>query len=99
MQRVVADTATLFAPLEVAIRTVFIPTLLGIKTADMDGGLHQVLTHSVKFGGMAIRNPVDTAEHVHAASKDATAHLVASLVEEGTHFNTQTHQSTAIKAG
>jgi len=99
VQRVVADTATLFAPLEVAIRTAFILTLLGLKTADMDGELRQVLTHSVKLGGMAIRNPVDTAEHVHAASKDATAHLVASLVEEGVRFNTQTHQLTASKAG
>ncbi len=64
----VADTAPFFAPLEAAIRTHFIPALLGVPSAEIDGDYRQLLTHSVKLGGLAIRNPVDTASHVHKAS-------------------------------
>jgi hypothetical protein len=68
MQRVTSDTATHFAPLEVAIRTKFLLALLGIATSDLDGEFRELLTHGVKTGGIAIRNPVDTAVHVHETS-------------------------------
>ena len=37
VQRVTSDTAAHFAPLEVAIRTKFLPALLGIAASDLDG--------------------------------------------------------------
>ena len=99
VQRVTADTATMFAPLEEAIRRELIPALLGTTTEEIDGELRQVLTHSVKKGGMAIRNPVDTAEHVHAASKNATAHLIRSLIDDSVEFDLQEHRVQASLAG
>ena len=78
MQRVTSDTAAHFAPLEVAIRTKFLPALLGIAASDLDGEFHELLTHGVKMGGIAIRNPGDTAVHVHKTSLRATSHLVTS---------------------
>ena len=58
MQRVTSATAPHFAPLEVAIRTKFLPALLvlGIATSDLDGEFRELSTHGVKTGGMAIRN-------------------------------------------
>ncbi len=45
---------------------------------------HQLLTHSIKLGGLAICNPVDTVESVDKASLVATCHLTVSLVETAT---------------
>ena len=61
VQRVVADTAPFFAPLEEAILTHLLPSFLGIPSTENDGEYRQLLTHSVKMGGLAIRNPTDTA--------------------------------------
>ena len=75
-----------FALLEVAIRTKFLPALLGIATTtDLDGEFRKLLTNnSVKMGGIAIRNPVDAAAHVHEETNlSATSHLlVASMVDK-----------------
>ncbi len=46
----------------------FLPALLGVPSVEIDGDYRQLLTHSVKLGGLAIRNPVDTAPRVHKAS-------------------------------
>ena len=98
LQRVTADTGAFFAPLENAIRSQLAPALLGLDPRDIDGDLRQVLAHSVKMGGLALRNPVDMASHVHAASKATTAHLVSSLVEDDVRFDLGRHKSTASEA-
>ena len=67
LQRVVADTGPFFEPLERAIRSKFIPALLGLT--EIDGKFRELLMHSVTKGGLALRNPVDTAAYVHVASK------------------------------
>jgi len=46
MQRMTSDTAAHFAPLEVAIRTKFLPALLGIAASDLDGEFRELLTHT-----------------------------------------------------
>ena len=84
--------------MEVVLRTKFIPALLGLAPSEVNGDLRQVLTHSVKMGGLAIRNPVDTATHVHEASMEATSHLTRSLVEAGVAFDLGQHKSVASKA-
>ena len=99
MQRVVADTGPYFAPLEAAIRSKFIPALLGIKSWEVDGGYRELLTHGVKQGGLALRNPVDAALHVHVASKAATAHLTTSLIDDTVIFDLGHHLDTARAAG
>ena len=84
VQQVVADTAPFFSPLEEVIRMHFLPALLGVPSVEIDGDYRQLLTHSVKLGGLAIRNPVDTAPRVHKASLAATRHLTVSLVDPAT---------------
>ncbi len=54
VQWVVADTAPFFLPLKAAIRTSFLPALLGIPSTEIDGKYRQLLTHSVKLGELAI---------------------------------------------
>jgi hypothetical protein len=100
VQQVVADTAPFFLPLEVAIRTSFLPALLGIPSlTEIDGEYRQLLIHSVRLGGLAIRNPVDTAPSVHRALLAATCHLTASLVDDQLRFDLGTHRACAIEAG
>ncbi len=99
VQRVVAYTALFYVPLEMEIQTRFLPALLGIPSTEIDGGYHQLLTHDIKQGGLAIRNPVDTAPSVHSASLAATRHLMVSLVDSGTQFDLGAHRYFATKAG
>ncbi len=77
----------------------FLPALLGIPLTEIDGKYCQLLTHSVKLGGLAIRNPVDTAPSVHMALIAATRYLTASLVDAQIWFDLGTHWQCAIAAG
>ncbi len=97
VQRVTSDTAPHFAPLEVAIRTKFLPALLGIAALDLDGEFRELLTHSVKTGGIPIRNPVDTAVHVHETSLHATRHLFTSIVDKDAYLNLEDHRECAVR--
>ena len=99
LQRVVADTGPFFEPLEKAIRTQFIPALMGLPAGDIDGKYRELLTHSVTKGGLALRNPMDTAASVHAASLGATLHLTRSLVDGDVMFDLGTHLAVARDAG
>ncbi len=100
VQQVVADTALFFLPLEAAIHTSFLLALLGIPSTKVDHGeYHQLLTCSIKLGGLAIRNPVDTAPSVHVALLVATCHLTVSLVDARTWFDPGMHRICATEAG
>jgi hypothetical protein len=96
VQRVTSDTAPHFPPLEVAIRTKFLPALLGIAALDLDCEFRKLLTHSVKMGGIAIRNPVDTAVYVHETSLHATSHLVTSMVDKDAHLDLEDHLECVV---
>jgi hypothetical protein len=100
VQRVVADTGPFFQPLEKEIRTSFLPALLGIPPTAIDGDYRQLLTHGIKQGGLAIRNPVDTAQRIHSTSLAATRYLTESLVrEDAGAFDLGVHRKCATKAG
>ena len=100
VQRVVADTGPFFQPLEKEIRTSFLPALLGIPPTAIDGDYRQLLTHGVKQGGLAIRNPVDTAQRIHSTSLAATRYLTESLVrEDAGAFDLGVHRKCATEAG
>ena len=99
VQQVVADTALFFSPLEEVIRTHFLPALLGVPSVEIDGEYRQLLTHSIKLGGLAIHNPVDTAPSVHKASLAASRHLPVSLVDPATRFDSGAHCMCATEAG
>jgi hypothetical protein len=95
---VVADTAPFFSPLEAAICTSFLPALLGIPLTEIDGKYCQLLTHSVKLGGLAIPNPVDTAPSVRMALIAVICHLTSSLVDAQIWFDLGTHWQYAVAA-
>ncbi len=99
IQRVVADTGPFFQPLEREIRMSFLPALLGIPPTEIDGEYRQLLTHGVKQGGLAIRNPVDTAPNIHLALLAATRHLTMSLVDTEARFHLGPHCTCATAAG
>jgi hypothetical protein len=94
-----SDTAPHFSPLEVAIRTKFLPALLGIAALDLDGEFWELLTHGVKTGGIAIWNPVDTTVHVREMSLRATSHLVTSMVDKDAHLNLEDHCECVVRWG
>ncbi|KAL7525289.1 hypothetical protein ACHAXR_000939, partial [Thalassiosira sp. AJA248-18] len=88
-------TAPFFAPLERAIRNDLIPSLLKIPRCEVTAKFCNLLSQSVKKGGLGLRNPVDTASCVHKASKSATSHLTESLVDEQVAFDFRTHRERA----
>ncbi len=77
----------------------FLPALLSLSPSEIDKGYRQLLTYSIKLGGLAIRNPVDTTQDIHLASLAATRHLTVSLLRWGTRFDLETHHTCAIEAG
>ena len=79
-------------------RTKFLPSLIGIPTNQIDGEYCNLLTHSVKTGGLTIRNPTETANYNLETSKSTTKHLIDSLVDD-TPFNPNTHRRTASSSG
>jgi hypothetical protein len=99
VQHVVADTGPFFQPLEREIRMSFLPALLGIPLTEINREYRQLLTHGVKQGGLAIRNPVDTAPNIHLALLAATRHLTMSLVDTKTRFNLRVHRTCTTVAG
>jgi hypothetical protein len=79
--------------------TSFLPALLGIPSTEINGGYCQLLTHGIKPGGLAIRNPVDTAPSIYSASLAETCHLTVSLVDARTQFDLGVHCYCATEAG
>ncbi len=94
-----ADTGPFFDSLEKAIRLKFIPALLRLRADEITGKYREPLTHSVMKGGLALRNPVDTAAYAHSASKEATFHLTCSLTDGAVEFDLYTHHAMARAAG
>ena len=90
VSRCVPGVGPLLAPVEEAIQQHLIPALLGAsleeaakdtKTSEAD--LRRLLGNSVKNGGMAIRDPVASAERARNCSVAASKVLVESLVGGG----------------
>ena len=69
--------------------------MVGVQSWVVVRGYRELLTHSVKQGGLAICNPADTALYIHAASKAATAHLTTSLINDEAIFDLGHHLNTA----
>jgi hypothetical protein len=96
VQRMTSDTAAHFALLEVAIRTKFLPALLGIVISYLDGEFHELLTHSIKTGSIIIRHPVDTVVHVHDMSLHAPSHQVTFMVNKDIHLDLEDRRNCAV---
>ena len=89
VQRTCPSIGFTFAPVEAALRNHFLPALLGVET--ITGEDRELYAHGVKQGGLAIRNPVDTALIMFNASQAATEELVESMME-GKSLNLELHQ-------
>ncbi|KAL7474262.1 hypothetical protein ACHAW6_001506 [Cyclotella cf. meneghiniana] len=77
--RTVPDVGPFLAPIEEALRTHFLPAILG-RTDPIDDDLRRLLSLGVKQGGLAIRNPVEGADALFRCSRAATETLVHSLL-------------------
>ena len=76
-QRTIPNIAHLFLPLESVIRQKLIPALLGREISDIE---RRLLSLPVRYGGLALPNPVLTAEREYMHSTRITDCL-ASLIE------------------
>ena len=74
------------------------PEPFGIPLCGTDGDYHNLLSHSVKMGGLAVHNPCETAKFALEISKAMTRHLVTSLVKDNVLFNQNEHRRAVLLA-
>ena len=72
MQCVLADIGAHFGPLEQMTRTHFLMSLIGIPSCEIDRAYRELFSHSVKKGGLVVRNPSETVEMALVTSKAMT---------------------------
>jgi hypothetical protein len=95
--RVVPGVEWFLGPIETAISAKFIPALLQVSDP-VDDKVRLLLSHGVKLGGLALRNPVTSAPLFHAISKEARELLVKALHENG-ELNADGHRACVRGAG
>ena len=74
------------------IQNHFLPSLIGIPSFEIDGDYRNLLTYSVKTGGLTVHNPCRTAEYALKTSKTMTRHIITSLVENEVLFDPNEHR-------
>ena len=84
-------------PVELALCEKFIPALLQVSEP-VDDVFHQLLSHGVKMGGIAIKNPITSTLHLHQCSMDASNFLVKAL-HNGGGLNAEAHKAVVKVAG
>ena len=72
VQRTISGISHLFLPLEETIREKFIPAIVGRNISDLE---RQIIALPVRFGGLGIQNPVETADREFEISVKITANL------------------------
>ncbi len=80
--RVVTSAGQYLEPVELVLCKKFIPALL-LVSEPVDDVFRQLLSHGVKMGGIANKNPVTSAPHLHQCSMDASNILVKALHNGG----------------
>ena len=81
IQRTVAHISHYFQPLEDVIREKLIPAIVGRKVSDLE---RRILALPVRFGGIGILNPVDTADIEYETSIKITAVLKQIICNQET---------------
>ena len=79
IQRTVQGIADLFHPLENAIREQLIPAICGRHVSDIERRLFAL---PYRYGGLGIRNPVETADTEYEASTKVTQPLADLIVQQ-----------------
>ena len=79
LQRTIQNTTHLFSPLEEAIREKLIPAIIGRHVSDIE---RQILSLPVRFGGLGLANPTETAHREYEASCIITEDLVHLILNQ-----------------
>ena len=79
VQRTIPNIATLFEPLEHAIRETLIPALIGRKVNETERKIFEL---PVKLGGLGLYNPTKTADTNFNASARITANLTEMICNQ-----------------
>ena len=81
VQRTMKGIAPLFMPIEDAIRETLIPALIGRHVSDLE---RRILALPYRYGGMGIRDPVQSADGEYRASLKVTQLLADLIVRQVT---------------
>ena len=92
IQRTLPDIKHLFIPLEECIRNSFIPALVGRQVSDVE---RNILSLPVRFGGLGIANPSETADREYDASKRATTNLCSLILNQQQDLSLYNSETTA----
>jgi hypothetical protein len=95
--RIVLGAGQYLEPVELALCKKFIHALLQVSEP-VDDIFCQLLSHGVKMGGIAIKNPVTSTPHLHQYSMDASNILVKAL-HNGGGLNAEAHKAVVKAAG
>jgi hypothetical protein len=95
--RIVPSAGQYHEPVELALCMKFIPALLQVSEP-VDDVICQQLSHGLKMGGIAIKNPITSAPHLHQCSMDASNILVKALHNRGG-LNAKAHKAVVKAAG
>ncbi|KAL7477235.1 hypothetical protein ACHAW6_003052 [Cyclotella cf. meneghiniana] len=93
--RTVPDVGPSLAPIENALRTKFLPAILGIN-GPTDDELRTLLGNRVKTGGLAIRDPTLTATSLYSTSVESTNMLTGTFIRNKP-INVKAHR-TCVRA-
>ena len=89
LQRVVQGLEEEFAPLRDVILEQFAPAILGREVLPRE---HQLLTLPVKYGGLALADPVHTAPQAYQNSRNATD-ILRNSIQSGNPVNVNDHSA------
>ena len=79
VQRTIPGVKHLFEPLEAAIREKLIPAVVGRTVSDLE---RRLLALPVRFGGIGLNNPVETAEFEYETSVKITENLRRLIINQ-----------------
>ena len=92
IRRTISIIKDLFLRLEDCIRNVFIPSLIERTVSDLET---QMLSLPVRFGGMGLTNPVETADREYSSSRAVTASLSQLILQQDQDISHYDKQRTA----
>ncbi|KAL7477167.1 hypothetical protein ACHAW6_002998, partial [Cyclotella cf. meneghiniana] len=95
--RTVPDVGPSLTPVENALRTKFLPAVLGID-GPIDNKLRTLLGNGVKIGGLAIREPTMAATSLYFTSVEATDMLTGTLIQNKP-INIKAHRNCVRATG
>lgn len=95
VQLVTKGTGTVFANVEQALASSFLPALLGDTPKD-DNDIRALASLSIKCAGLALPNPMETGDTTYDSSVLIRGHLLAAFRRVDTTFSTVSHQTLVL---